>query len=826
MRVSCCLLLLVLCAGAIAHPYPYHYANRTRFRSSQSNSTRSSRRGPDPQQVAPVINDSHLPSHLRVSHSPLPATIGGGRTLPSSAFYALRFTLSKNLQRNTKNHKSTFKATNHSPLSEASSSGETTQESLRNHSHLSSQSPTQHRTNSSSQGNSTLSSQTSSPPYQDERAKSLSEKAARVFKALGLKGLQHLLFSIAQPKLLDSDDTFGTNRTFPSVSGETDDVEKFTLPPNDTSVKLSEDTNLSEILGLLLKAAQNESDTFTTDPEPPNEATTASDSSQVSPNNSSSAQNRTKTANDGELLREVRMNATKEEATHEPPDSARILATNIPVMTHKFTKSKSSLRNRATGAKVNASRAKGRANRIKTEAIPVIYNSSYVLADKIPFKAYVMIQKLNGLVHLVNETGSKKENMSQNGNSRSLASRVSQPDELLLLAKRHVMDLYRAIILEGSNIKHQITNGTVAFTSLSTNTKLSEGVNGIGSEDNEDVETENEDPNNELSEALATPLPLAPVSSTVPSEGIGLGSSGENPETMREGSEGIASSSSTVTTPSPSSTATMGGASVEDAEDGMNDEWETGAVSSQSAIPSPTFTSSVEVLDSANTESQIDDMMSTPLPSGHLISVPPMAVPMNLETTTMPEKNYAVRDGENMTQLSEMVYKVAREEDVFSMAAAPCDEVTDWMPDVVRRLQNELVGFQFYCVDTRRPAQDMSPLRRVFADVATDFVQIGADDIKDSIPEDLDMVVSWKGLQRWGMERGWHFLRGLRDSGAKFVLVSNNPGIMNMEANERAVNVRNSPLLFGEPRRVVGGVTRDNSLQLLLYAMDDIRNGF
>lgn len=226
--------------------------------------------------------------------------------------------------------------------------------------------------------------------------------------------------------------------------------------------------------------------------------------------------------------------------------------------------------------------------------------------------------------------------------------------------------------------------------------------------------------------------------------------------------------------------------------------------------------------------------MSTPWPSASPseaspIDIPPMAVPMSLESEKTVERGDGIdglRDGENVTQLAQMVYKVAREANIFSMAAAPCDEVTDWMPDVIRKLQSELVGLQFYCIDTREPVQDMTTLRQVFGDVASAILQANVNEIKDIIPKELDMVVSWKGLQRWGLDKGWRFMRGLRDSGAKYVLVSNNPRISNLDENMDAVNVRRSPLLFGEPRRIISGITPDSSTELLLYAMDEVRDGF
>lgn len=192
-----------------------------------------------------------------------------------------------------------------------------------------------------------------------------------------------------------------------------------------------------------------------------------------------------------------------------------------------------------------------------------------------------------------------------------------------------------------------------------------------------------------------------------------------------------------------------------------------------------------------------------------------------------------IKNGENITQLSLMVYKVARAEHVTSMAAVPCYEVKDWIPSVVQRLESEIIGFEFHCVDVMDNDEDvdgnrarLQELKEFYGDISGLFIQTTADDVSLHLPNELDMVVSWMGLQKWGMRKGWRFLKGLRRTKAKRLLLSNDSVRNNIQGEQGLLNVRKSPMLFNEPSRVISKVTEDNTRQLLLYEMDKIRDKF
>lgn len=191
-----------------------------------------------------------------------------------------------------------------------------------------------------------------------------------------------------------------------------------------------------------------------------------------------------------------------------------------------------------------------------------------------------------------------------------------------------------------------------------------------------------------------------------------------------------------------------------------------------------------------------------------------------------------MQNGENITQLSLMVYKVVRGEQIASMAAVPCYEVRNWMPSVVQRLEAEVIGFEFHCVDVIDGADNnthrerLEELKSAFGDISGNFIQVEADAVSLYLPKDLDMVVSWMGLQKWGMRKSWRFVKGLRRCRVKRLLLGNDAVRNNLQEKQGLLNVRKSPMLFNEPRRVINKVAEENSRQLLLYEMDKIRDNF
>lgn len=201
------------------------------------------------------------------------------------------------------------------------------------------------------------------------------------------------------------------------------------------------------------------------------------------------------------------------------------------------------------------------------------------------------------------------------------------------------------------------------------------------------------------------------------------------------------------------------------------------------------------------------------------------------ESSTNERHAFKESHGDNITQLAMMVYKIARAEQVNSIAAVPCQPVKLWLPGVLNKLQAWNPSLEFFCVDTSDDPEDrLQDLRVAFASFPKSvFIKTSVGELNEEMPRGVDLVVSWMGIQQWGVRNGWKFFKNLKRSGAKLCLLSNNAVRRNPDDTVPAaiLNVRKPPLLFKEPSRLIRKVhRRDDSLQLLLYDMNKLRDDF
>lgn len=197
-----------------------------------------------------------------------------------------------------------------------------------------------------------------------------------------------------------------------------------------------------------------------------------------------------------------------------------------------------------------------------------------------------------------------------------------------------------------------------------------------------------------------------------------------------------------------------------------------------------------------------------------------------LSSENLTEGAGGMRSEDNTTQLSLMVYKIAKSERVKSMAAVPCREVAGWMPAVVQRLEANTDRFEFFCVDIAQDGRSMDDLRAAYGDVSGGYIQTSVEDISERFPKGIDLVVSWMGIQQWGVRDAWRFVKGLRRTGVRLCLLSNDAVQQNPNNNSGLLNVRKSPMLFNEPERIISRVSEDSRKQLLLYDMGKVRHNF
>lgn len=205
-------------------------------------------------------------------------------------------------------------------------------------------------------------------------------------------------------------------------------------------------------------------------------------------------------------------------------------------------------------------------------------------------------------------------------------------------------------------------------------------------------------------------------------------------------------------------------------------------------------------------------------------------VPAELPTLTQGGGEFrgvpgGVIGGTNVTHLSYMVFKIIKKYEITSVLDMPCRNTLHWFPALLHRLDFEIVGFKYYCVDSEAPSQD--DIRHLFGDAGQPVFMHVKPEESNQLPK-ADLYLSWNGPQEWGVRRTWAYFHGLREVRPDYLLVTNNPGATNTNADDKTLNVRKQPFHFAEAKRVLSNMHQgeDPPKQLLMYEMDGIRRGF
>lgn len=181
-------------------------------------------------------------------------------------------------------------------------------------------------------------------------------------------------------------------------------------------------------------------------------------------------------------------------------------------------------------------------------------------------------------------------------------------------------------------------------------------------------------------------------------------------------------------------------------------------------------------------------------------------------------------DGTNVTHLTYMLTKMIKTYKIRSVVDMPCRNTLHWFPELLNKLDFEVAGFKYYCVDTHSKSHE--DIAHLFGEEGSpEFIHIRPDESR-VLPK-VDLVFSWDGPQQWGVRATWAFFTGLREMRPKYVMVSNNPGAANSE-RIGLLNLRKQPFHFAQAMRVISHVfdPEKGKKQMLLYEMDGIRRGF
>ncbi|CDF40111.1 unnamed protein product [Chondrus crispus] len=152
--------------------------------------------------------------------------------------------------------------------------------------------------------------------------------------------------------------------------------------------------------------------------------------------------------------------------------------------------------------------------------------------------------------------------------------------------------------------------------------------------------------------------------------------------------------------------------------------------------------------------------------------------------------NLEARDGTNITHLSYMVFKIIKNYDIKSVVDIPCRNTLSWFPKLLERIDFEVAGFKYYCVDTDSYSKD---------DIQTKFSDAGSPETLHISPEEAhflpktDLVFSWDGPQQWGVRTSWTFFTALMEIRPTYLLITNNPTASNTDDSKGVMNLRKQP---------------------------------
>lgn len=175
----------------------------------------------------------------------------------------------------------------------------------------------------------------------------------------------------------------------------------------------------------------------------------------------------------------------------------------------------------------------------------------------------------------------------------------------------------------------------------------------------------------------------------------------------------------------------------------------------------------------------------------------------------------------NLTRLSYMLYRLVITTGATSLLDVPCTSHSAWMPPLLERLDYEVPGFEYTCMDAsgelpRAAGAAVSRLASATVLLNTSYWATDA----PPLPR-VDLVWSWGGLEGLFLDDAYTFFQRVHSSGSRRLAVGNWPRLNNVVVGggghyhgrpalgrplPPAMNLRGSPFLFGQAERVIGGL--------------------
>jgi hypothetical protein len=181
---------------------------------------------------------------------------------------------------------------------------------------------------------------------------------------------------------------------------------------------------------------------------------------------------------------------------------------------------------------------------------------------------------------------------------------------------------------------------------------------------------------------------------------------------------------------------------------------------------------------------------------------------------------------DNITRLSYMMYRLIKTHQIKSMVDIPCINTLEWMPQLLRQLDFEVAGFQYYCVVANE--EDKIRAQAKFGDVDSPEYIVVNEYWRTNLVT-VDVAFLWNILGFMSPMQSWHLIKSVRRSQTKYLLLPNYPELRHNSGaatNHGRVNIRRAPYRFCEALRVFNNISITPLItkQMLFYDAEHLRS--
>ena len=190
------------------------------------------------------------------------------------------------------------------------------------------------------------------------------------------------------------------------------------------------------------------------------------------------------------------------------------------------------------------------------------------------------------------------------------------------------------------------------------------------------------------------------------------------------------------------------------------------------------------------------------------------------KTSVKKQKKTAKLKGlEDIDKISKFVRKTIKKLKSKTIIDCPCSAHLSWTPSLVRRLKKEVKGLQYHCID-----KDQESLKKAKASFRNIFPKMKYSQMKldqPKIPKNVDLAISWGGLDHEDESTQYRYIQGLYKSGARHIILGHYPEVEAKDGTEyerwekyskrmglKRVDFMMEPFLLGKPDQRLGGIVK------------------